>query len=52
VVPDRSWTPEHVDRMRDVLHREFEAPIRVDVEEKSFLERPAGGKLRLVVIEI
>ncbi|MBL8792555.1 MAG: phenylacetate--CoA ligase family protein [Planctomycetia bacterium] len=52
VVPDRTWQPDLAERMRQVVHAEFEAPIRVDVEERTCLERPAGGKLRVVVVEI
>jgi phenylacetate-CoA ligase len=51
VVPNRTWTLSHADRMIQVLHHEFESPIRVDVEEKLFIERPAGGKLRIIVVE-
>ena len=38
--------------MRQVVHEEFESPIQVDVEQKEFLERPAGGKLKVVVVEM
>lgn len=52
VVPDRTWHPDHAERLRQAVREEFEAPIRVDVEEKAHLERPAGGKLKIAVIEI
>ena len=52
VVPDRTWTPQHADRIRDLLHREFESPMRLEIEEGPFIERPPGGKLRLVVVEM
>jgi phenylacetate-CoA ligase len=52
VVPDRTWTPEHPGKLREVVHREFESPIEVQIEQKQFIERPRGGKLRLVVIEM
>jgi phenylacetate-CoA ligase len=52
VVPDRTWQPDHAARMRQVVHAECEAPIRVDVEEKTYLERPAGGKLKIALIEM
>jgi phenylacetate-CoA ligase len=52
VVPDSTWQPDLAGRMRQVVQEEFETPIRVDVEEKDYLERPPGGKLRVVVIEI
>lgn len=52
VVPDNSWTPSHVEQMQSVIHREFESPVRVEVETHDFLERPAGGKLKMVVVEL
>jgi phenylacetate-CoA ligase len=52
VVPDKSWTPQHAERMRECVQFEFGSPIRVDVEEHKFLERPAGGKLKIVVVEL
>ncbi len=52
VVPDRTWQPELAERMRQAVRDEFESPIRVDVELSEFLERPAGGKLKIVVIEM
>jgi phenylacetate-CoA ligase len=52
VVPDRTWTAEHPERLRQAVQEEFEWPIPVTIEEKEFLERPAGGKLKLVVVEV
>lgn len=52
VVPDSSWGPEHAQRMRQLVEREFAYPIRVDVEEKARLERQPGGKLRIAVVEM
>jgi phenylacetate-CoA ligase len=52
VVPDRTWTLSHADRMIEVVHHEFESRIRVDVEEKLFLERPRGGKLKIIEVEV
>jgi phenylacetate-CoA ligase len=52
VVPDSTWSPDYAERMRRVVHDEFESPIRVDVEELPSLERTPGGKLRVVVVEI
>jgi phenylacetate-CoA ligase len=52
VVPDAAWTTERVDRIRGVVVEEFESPILVDVEERPFLERSPGGKLRVVVVEM
>jgi phenylacetate-CoA ligase len=52
VVPDKTWTPNHADQMRSAIHREFALPVQVDVETHEFLERPAGGKLKMVVVEL
>jgi phenylacetate-CoA ligase len=52
VVPDRTWHADHAGRMRQVIHEEFESPVRVDVEEKTHLERSPGGKLKVVVVEL
>lgn len=52
VVPDRSWTTDHPERLRKVVCDFFEAPIRVDVEARELMELPAGGKLRIGVNEI
>jgi phenylacetate-CoA ligase len=52
VVPDQTWGPDYACRMQQVVHDEFECPIRVDVEEREFLERPAGGKLKFAVVEM
>jgi phenylacetate-CoA ligase len=52
VVPDAAWHPDNVERIRQVVQEEFAAPVRVEVEERASLERPAGGKLKVVVIEM
>jgi phenylacetate-CoA ligase len=52
VVPNPTWTQDHEQKMRDVLYREFESPLRVDIEQRPFLERPTGGKLKLIVVEV
>ena len=52
VVPDKTWQADHAERMRQVVRSEFESEIRVDVEERPFLDRPAGGKLKIVLIEM
>jgi phenylacetate-CoA ligase len=52
VVPNRDWTIEHPQRIREVLHREFESDIDVQIEQCQMIDRPKGGKLRLVVIEV
>jgi phenylacetate-CoA ligase len=52
VVPDRSWSPDHATRMIQVVQQEFAAPIRVEVQEKERLDLPAGGKLKIAIIEM
>lgn len=52
VVPDKTWSPDHADRLRRLVQTEFESAIHVDVEEKPFLERPPGGKLKIVTVEM
>jgi len=52
VVPDQTWTPEHPNRIREVMQREFESPIDVQIEQRPYLERLAGGKLKIVVVEM
>lgn len=51
IVPDSTWTDDHAQRMRQAIQEEFESPIRVDVETMPVLERGAGGKLKLLVVE-
>ncbi len=52
VVPDRDWTPEHADQMRHVVWDELGFVPRVDVQELEILERPAGGKLKIAIVEM
>ncbi len=52
VVPDRSWTPEHAERMKQVIHHEFEFPIPVEIEELPYIKRLRGGKLKLIDIDL
>jgi phenylacetate-CoA ligase len=52
VVPDRTWTPEHTERIRQLVQEHMESPIRVDVVLQERLELPASGKLQIAVIEM
>jgi len=52
VVPDQTWTPDHAQRMRAVVHDELDEATRVDIEEKTFLERSPGGKLKIVSLDM
>ena len=52
VVPDRLWSVGHAERMRQCVRDEMEAEVRVDVDEHEVLERPAGGKLKIAVVEM
>lgn len=52
IVPDRSWTADHADRIRQLAHDFLESSSRVDVELFEQLDRPASGKLRSVICEL
>lgn len=52
IVPDRVWTSDHADRIRQLAQQFMESSTRVDVELLEQLERPAGGKLRCVICEL
>ena len=52
VVPSRAWNPATADRMMRVVKDELGPSVRVDVEELEELERPGGGKLRIVINEL
>jgi phenylacetate-CoA ligase len=52
VVPSREWVPENAGRIRSAVQDELGASMRVEVEEREWLERPGGGKLRIVVNEL
>ena len=52
VVPSRSWRPENQQLMQRVLRDELGPAVRVEVEQKEWLERPPGGKLKIVVNEL
>jgi phenylacetate-CoA ligase len=52
VVADGSWQESHAAGMRRVVNDEFESAIRVDVEPMQSISRPAGGKLKIVLIEM
>ena len=52
VVPSREWRPENVQRLQRVVRDELGTSVRVEVEEKEWLERPGGGKLKIVINEM
>ena len=52
IVPDRTWSADHAERIRQTVREEFAAPIRVDVEEKERLDPTSGGKLKIAIVEI
>jgi phenylacetate-CoA ligase len=52
VVPSREWLPQHAARMQQVVQAELGASVRVEVAQHEWLERPAGGKLRIVINEL
>jgi phenylacetate-CoA ligase len=52
VVPSREWHPQNVQRLQRVVWDELGPSVRVEVEEKEWLERPGGGKLKIVSNEL
>jgi phenylacetate-CoA ligase len=52
VVPSQAWNPHNPDRVRAVVQDELGPSVRVEVEEREWLERPGGGKLRIVINEL
>jgi hypothetical protein len=52
VVPSRAWNPQNAQRMRRVVRNELGPSMRVEVEERKSLDRPRGGKLKIVVNEL
>jgi phenylacetate-CoA ligase len=51
-VPDRSWRDDTAERMRQAVRDELGQEVRVDVETRERIERPSGGKLRVVVSDL
>jgi phenylacetate-CoA ligase len=52
VVPSLAWSAEHGKRMQWAVQDALGAGMRVDVEQREWLERPGGGKLRIVVNQL
>jgi len=52
VVPSREWDQGNVGRIRQAVQDDMGASMRVEVEQREWLERPTGGKLRIVVNEL
>jgi phenylacetate-CoA ligase len=52
VVPDRTWSDQHAGHVRRLVHRFFEAAIRVDVLVNDQPDLPPGGKLLDMVCEL
>ncbi len=52
VVPSLAWGAENAARMRRAVQDALGAGMRVDVEPRERLERPGGGKLRIVVNQV
>ena len=52
VVPSQAWNPLNAERMQRVVREELGPSVRVEVEQCKWLERPGGGKLRIVINEI
>lgn len=52
VVPSRDWHPEKVQQMQRVVREELGPSVRVEVEQREWLDRPNGGKLKIVINEV
>jgi phenylacetate-CoA ligase len=52
LVPDQSWTPEHIPRIVQWVQDYFETPMRVDVLTVPSIELSASGKLREIINEL
>jgi len=52
IAPDKTWTNDHADRVRRVVHEEVAPYVNVSLDVRSTLERPGGGKLKIVVVEV
>jgi hypothetical protein len=52
VVPSLAWGPDHAERIRRVVQADLGSGMRVDVEKREWLERPGGGKLKIVVNQV
>jgi phenylacetate-CoA ligase len=52
VVPSRDWRPEKLQQMQRVVLDELGSSVRVEIEQREWLERPSGGKLKIVINEI
>jgi len=52
VVPERDWTPEHAQHVRQTVQDFMESSPRVDVSVLDRLERPTGGKLHAMICEL
>ncbi|HLN27363.1 MAG TPA: hypothetical protein VK395_06440 [Gemmataceae bacterium] len=52
IVPNRSWTADHADRLHRAVQEFFEAPIQVTLEIKDRLELPPSGKLQSMICEV
>lgn len=51
IVPDRSWSPAHADRIVALARAHLEAPVRVEVALLDRLPVPPGGKILDVLAE-
>ncbi len=52
LVPDRTWSDEHVERLREKVTEFFEAPVRLQLEIVDRIELTAGGKTVDMVCEL
>jgi phenylacetate-CoA ligase len=52
VVPSREWQQDNAQRLRLLVQQEMGPSVKVDVEDRQWLERPGGGKLKAVINEL
>ncbi|HVT89775.1 MAG TPA: AMP-binding protein [Tepidisphaeraceae bacterium] len=52
VVPDKTWSNENADKMRQVMWDEFEWKIPVKIEVVPRIPPGPGGKVRLIAVEV
>lgn len=52
VAPDPSWTEEHAESVRHIVHEFFETPLRVVVELMDRIPMPSNGKYQSMTSEL
>jgi phenylacetate-CoA ligase len=52
IAPAQGWGPDSATRLAAIVRAHTEGLLDVEVEERAYLERPAGGKFRPVLVEV